>query len=104
MGTLTPPTVPPTAAAARRAWAALQPMHNLLYFDSKIDKHYASIGIVDPRVSYFAARACALGPVGPEPVTAMFYNFNPITVASSIPRVWEMAEPAAIVRARFEVA
>jgi len=79
-------------------------MHNLLYFDSKIDKHYASIGIVDPRVSYFAARACALGPVGPEPVTAMFYNFNPITVASSIPRVWEMAEPAAIVRARFEVA
>ena len=37
----------------------------------------------DP-VVLLSALTVALGRIGPEPVTAMFYNFNPITVAAAL--------------------
>jgi hypothetical protein len=102
--TLTPPPVPPVAAAARSAWAALEPIHNLLYFDTTADPYFVNLGVTDRRLTYFAARASALGAVGPELVRAVFYNFSPTGVALAIPRVWESASPETFVELRFTVA
>jgi hypothetical protein len=79
-------------------------MHNLLYFDPAAQQQYMDAGVPDPRVMYFGARACPLGPVGPDVVSALFYNFNPLTVSSALPRVWDMASPDAFIKARFAAA
>lgn len=97
-------TVPPTAQAGRAAWAALEPMHNLLYFDPAAEAQYAEAGVIDPRLCYFAARACALGVTPAESVVAMFYNFNPVMITGSMPRIWEMTTPEAMIGARFQAA
>jgi helix-turn-helix protein len=97
-------TVPPIAQAGRKAWAALEPMHNLLYFDPAAEPCYAEVGIVDPRLSYFAARACPLGVTPAEVVVSTFYNFNPVMITGSMPRIWKMSTPEAVIGARFQAA
>src|ERR1700759_4790121 len=102
---ITGPTGPdPVAQAARRAWAALEPLHTLLYFVPVAEKHFADVGIVDRVQCYFAARASALGVVPADVVVAAFYNFNPQTVRANMPRIWERATPEQLVQARFEIA
>ena len=49
---------------------------------------------------YFAGRAAPLGPVGAEPVTALFYGFAPAMVARALPSVWDLAAPSAALDAR----
>ena len=44
---------------------------------------------------YFAARAAPLGAVGPEVVTATFYNFAPGFVARRVPGIWTATTPEA---------
>jgi hypothetical protein len=47
-------------------------------------------------------RAAPLGAVGPEVVTAAFYNFPPAMVQRSLPDAWTYADPAAALSARLE--
>ncbi len=49
---------------------------------------------------YFASRAAPLGPVGPGPVTAAFYNFRPGMVARAVPACWDAVAPATLCRVR----
>jgi hypothetical protein len=51
--------------------------------------------------SYFAFRAAPLGAVGPEVVTATFYNFAPSFVARRVPGIWDVTTPAAALDARL---
>jgi hypothetical protein len=55
-------------------------------------------------MGYFAGRAAPLGPVGPAPVTAMFYGFAPTMVARALPDAWSYASPAAVLDARVRSA
>jgi hypothetical protein len=53
---------------------------------------------------YFAGRSAPMGAVSSGVVAATFYNFNPALVAQCIPRAWQLASPAAVLRARFTAA
>jgi hypothetical protein len=81
------------ALSARRAWAALEPLHNIIYFDPRAHAIYRNAGLIDPRASYLASRACPLGPVDAEAVIATFYNFSPDGVRLFVPQIWSVADP-----------
>ena len=90
-------------APQRRAWRVTEPFHAIVYLVPEAAERYAKLGL-GPMEGYFAARAAALGPVGPGVVTATFYNFNPDLVARAVPAVWSRADPAAMIEARLDVA
>ncbi|MEU4477610.1 hypothetical protein AB0F68_05985 [Micromonospora sp. NPDC023966] len=96
----------PTAlepALVRRAWRVTEPLHAMIYFVPEAHERYAALGIPEP-AGYFASRAAAMGPVGPGPVVATFFNFNPDLVARVLPAAWERTTPAAVLAARLEAA
>ncbi|GAA4608020.1 hypothetical protein BJY16_006633 [Actinoplanes octamycinicus] len=90
-------------AVARRAWRVAEPLHGMIYFVPEAHERYAALGLTG-RTGYFASRAAALGPVGAEPVTAAFFNFNPRLVAGALPAAWERTTPAAVLAARLAAA
>lgn len=89
-------------ATARRLWALGEPYHALLYFSAESLRAGEDIGLRGFWNGYFAARAAPLGPVGPEVVTATFYNFAPGFVARRVPAVWTAATPEAVLQARLD--
>jgi hypothetical protein len=91
-------------ATARRLWALGEPLHALMYFADEFARAGEKAGLRGFWQTYFALRAAPLGPVGPEVVTATFYNFAPSLVAHMIPRAWTLASPEQVVEARWEVA
>jgi hypothetical protein len=92
-----------TESPYRLAWRVTEPLHAMVYFVPEAPERYAKFGL-EPMDGYFASRGAALGPVGPEIVTAVFYNFNPARVARAIPAVWDRATPEQLVQARLEAA
>jgi hypothetical protein len=88
----------------RRCSRVLEPLHSLIYFAPEHDERFAALGLKPGRMCYLASRAAPMGPVGPEVVTATFYNFNPDLVARHIPAAWQRAAPADILRTRLAVA
>ncbi|MET8833466.1 hypothetical protein ABZV78_06060 [Micromonospora sp. NPDC004540] len=90
-------------AVVRRAWRVTEPLHGMIYFVPEAHERYAALGLPEP-AGYFASRAAALGPVGPGPVVATFFNFNPDLVARVLPAAWQRATPAAVLAARLEAA
>ncbi|GAA2879493.1 hypothetical protein Acy02nite_78010 [Actinoplanes cyaneus] len=90
-------------ALVRQAWRLAEPLHGMIYFVPEAHERYAALGLTG-RAGYFASRAAALGPVGAEPVTATFFNFNPGLVAAALPAAWEKTTPAAVLAARLEAA
>lgn len=87
---------------ARLTFRALEPVHGMIYFSPHGPQVYRELGITDPRMMYFASRGSALGPVSAEVVIAGFFNFNPAAVRAVLPAAWEIAAPAAVLRARLE--
>jgi hypothetical protein len=73
----------------------------MIYFAPEAEEHLTGAGLRPGRMCYFASRSAAMGAVGAGTVAATFYNFNPTLVARHIPRAWSLAEPAAVVEARF---
>jgi hypothetical protein len=86
---------------ARRLWALGEPFHALIYFAAEGGTAGETAGLKGFWQTYFAFRAAPLGAVGPEVVTATFYNFAPAFVARWLPAVWEAATPAAALAARL---
>ena len=60
------------------------------------------LGLSEHRMSYYAVRAAALGPVSAEVVSATFYHHTLEMVSPAIPLAWNIASPDRIVAARFE--
>ncbi|WP_438387830.1 SCO6745 family protein [Actinopolyspora saharensis] len=89
---------------AREAKQALEAPHSMIYFAPEAERETTALGLEPGSMSYFAARAAPLGPVGPGVVSATFYNFNPELVAMCVPKAWSIADPADIVAARFRAA
>ena len=89
--------------AVRLAWRVTEPLHAMIYFVPESRDWFAALGL-DAADGYFASRAAPLGPVGPAPVVATFFNFAPWLVARALPAAWTMTTPAAVFAARLEAA
>ena len=87
--------------AAGRAARSLEPLHALSYFAPEVEAEITGLGVRRGMGAYFASRAAAMGRVGPGPVAATFFVFNPSLVAHLVPAVWDAADPADVVAARF---
>jgi len=96
------PVTEVTPRLARAAWGTLETLHVVAFFAPEVQQAYDAMNVKGARAGYFAARASALGPVGPEPVVATFYVFAPSLVERVVPRVWTAAEPAAWAAARTD--
>lgn len=85
----------------RRLWALAEPFHALTYFAEESRSAAAETGLRGFWQRYFAFRAAPLGAVGPDVVTATFYNFAPGFVAARMPAVWDAVAPVAALDARL---
>jgi len=93
-----------TSPLVRSAHVATNALHSLIYFAPETEQQLTSAGLKPGRMCYFAGRAAPMGAVSGGVVTATFYNFSPALIAQCIPAAWELASPAAVVRARFAAA
>jgi hypothetical protein len=91
-------------AQVGRAYRAVEPVHNHVYFVPETEQHLTAVGLRPGRMVYFAGRAAPMGAVGPGVVTATFSNFSPAIVARHVPRAWTLAAPEQVVAARFAAA
>ncbi|MGY1644220.1 hypothetical protein ACI782_24195 [Geodermatophilus sp. SYSU D00703] len=88
-------------ATARRLWALAEPFHALTYFADECRSAAEAAGLPGFWSAYFAMRAAPMGPVGPEVVTATFYNFAPAFVARRVPAVWQAVTPGQALTVRL---
>lgn len=79
-------------------------MHAVTYFAPEARSALDALGYRGFWMGYFAARSAPLGTVTADVVTAAFYNFAPTRVAKALPAAWEVAPPAAALKAREESA
>jgi helix-turn-helix protein len=89
---------------ARQAKQSLELIHAMIYFAPEAAEGFAELGLEHGRMSYYASRSAPMGAVSAGVVAATFYNFNPDSVARSIPRAWTIATPAAILDTRLKAA
>lgn len=89
---------------ARRGAQSLELLHAFIYFAPEAEERFAALGLERGRPAYYAGRAAAMGPVSAGVVAATFYNFNPESVARSIPHAWSVAAPQDILQARLQAA
>jgi hypothetical protein len=89
---------------ARRLWALGEPFHALNYFADEARAAGEAAGLTGFWKGYFALRAAPLGAVGPEVVTAVFYNFAPEFVARRVPAVWDVVTPEVALGVRLAAA
>lgn len=92
-----------TESSVRLAWRVTEPLHAMIYFAPEVFRRFHDLGL-SPMEGYFASRGAVFGPVGPGPVIATFYNFNPALVRRALPAVWERTTPAAALDARLSAA
>jgi hypothetical protein len=83
-------------------WRVLEPYHAITYFAPETRQATDALGLRGGWMSYFACRAAPLGPVGPELVTAVFYNFHPAMVGRALPDAWNLATPEQLLAARLQ--
>jgi hypothetical protein len=88
------------AWSPRAIWTLFEPVHAVTYFAPEARSAFEAAGLRGFWRGYFAGRAAPLGPVGPEVVTASFYNFAPAMVERAVPAIWELAPPATALQAR----
>lgn len=88
------------ASTAREMWLLGEPLHAVTYFAPESFAAWEDVGLRGFWRGYFATRAAPFGSVGPEVVTATFYNFAPEMVARALPSVWSLASPAEALAAR----
>jgi hypothetical protein len=98
------PAQPTPGQRARRLWQLLEPVHAAVYFAPEAKARFEDIGLKGFWMGYFASRAAALGPVGPEVVQALFYVFSPAMVSRALPDAWQLSTPEAVLSARSELA
>jgi hypothetical protein len=95
-------TVDLAPGVAARAHRATELLHAMIYFVPEQDEELVAVGLRPGRMCYFASRSAPMGAVSAGVTTATFYNFNPETVAKTIPRAWTLADPATVIEARFK--
>lgn len=86
----------------RRIGALNETIHDIVYFAAEPAERYAALGLRGYWRGYFASRASALGPVGPDLVAMLFGGFAPRMVERAIPEVWDIVSPGDVRSARLE--
>jgi hypothetical protein len=94
----------PTVTLARRFWAAIEPVHAIVYFAPQPLEAARKTGLRGFWMSYFASRVAPLGALPAPAVEAMTYGFAPSMVARAIPDAWKFAAPEAVLAARLSSA
>lgn len=94
----------PTLTLARRLWAAIEPIHAIVYFAAEPVEAAREVGLRGFWMGYFAGRVAPLGAVPAEAVMAMTYGFAPAMVSRAIPDAWTFANPDTILAARIAAA
>jgi hypothetical protein len=94
----------PTVTLARRFWAAIEPIHSIVYFAPEPLEAARKTGLRGFWMSYFASRVAPLGPLPAPAVEAMTFGFAPGIVARAIPDAWKFAAPEAVLDARLRSA
>src|SRR6195952_4512960 len=94
----------PRGVAMRQLWQAVEALHDVVYFAPAAGTAYAEIGCRGWWMGYFASRAAALGPVGPDVVSALFFGFAPRMVERAIPDAWQLADREEVLAARRRIA
>jgi len=94
----------PTATLARRLWAAIEPIHSLVYFAPGPLEAARKTGLRGFWMGYFASRVAPLGALPAPAVEAMTYGFAPGMVSRAIPDAWRFAAPQAVLDARLDSA
>jgi hypothetical protein len=69
------------------------------YFADEPRQRYVALGL-HPTLSYFPARAAAMGAVEPDVTAATFYVFAPWLHHKALPASWEVAAPERVQQAR----
>ncbi|MDQ7809565.1 hypothetical protein Q5425_38070 [Amycolatopsis sp. A133] len=87
---------------ARRLWAAVEPLHAVVYFAPETAEAAKAAGLRGYWMGYFAGRLAPLGPIGPGPATAVLFGFAPAMVARALPDAWSFASPETVVGSRLE--
>jgi hypothetical protein len=87
----------------RKAWQAIEPLHNFIYFVPEAKERFEALGLQGGE-GYFASRSAPFGRASAETVIATFFNFNPAFVRTAIPAAWEKATPEQVLAARLEAA
>jgi hypothetical protein len=92
--------VEPLPATARLLWRLIEPVHAVTYFAPEAIGEFRVAGYRGFWMGYFGGRAAPLGPVGPELVYALFYNFSFDRVARALPDAWTFGSPRIALEAR----
>ena len=87
---------------ARAMFQLLEPIATVAYFAPGLRAVCDGLGLTEHRMSYYAPRAAALGPVAAEVVAACFFHHPMPLVSPAIPRAWQIAAPPTILAARLE--
>jgi hypothetical protein len=93
-----------TPPSPRDWWLAVEPVHAVVYFDPECLAAMDGLGFRGFWMGYFAGRAAPFGAVGPDVVTATFFNFHPDRVARVLPDAWSLASPADVWATRTNAA
>ena len=87
-------------ALTRRLWSLTEPIHAVVYFSPEPVMAMRAAGYRGYWMGYFAQRSAPLGPVAPEVVHALFYNFGWQRVSGALPDAWSFAPPEVALDAR----
>jgi hypothetical protein len=87
---------------ARQLWAAVEPLHAVVYFAPETAEAAKAVGLRGYWMGYFAGRLAPLGQIGPAAATSMLFGFAPEMVARALPDAWSFASPADVVRSRLD--
>lgn len=85
---------------SRRLWTLFEPVHAVTYFAPQARAAYEAVGLRGFWRSYFAGRVAPLGRLEAGAVTALFYNFAPVTVNRAFPDLWNRTTPEDALRVR----
>lgn len=89
-------------AISRAMFQLFEPIATVAYFAPELKSVCDRLGLGEHRMSYYAPRAAALGPVPAEVVSACFFHHTMHLVSPAIPRAWQIANPHAIIAGRLE--
>jgi hypothetical protein len=93
-----------TPPSPRAWWLAIEPVHAVVYFDPACLAAMDGLGFRGFWMGYFAGRAAPFGAVGPDVVTATFFNFHPSRAARVLPDAWGHASPGDVWATRSHAA
>ncbi|OBJ38655.1 hypothetical protein A5630_29195 [Mycolicibacterium mucogenicum] len=89
-----------TPILARRLFERFEPVHAITYFAPEARAAAVDLGYRSFWSGYFVTRSAPLGPVPPQVVEAVFYNFAGHRVAKSLAGAWDIATPQQALAAR----